>query len=117
MTMNIFQKLTVILCVLLIVGCSKDQCGNEVKMEVISPDGKHIATLFERNCGATTRFDQVVTIRNNGSDFSGGDPENFIFTMVDRPRIKIEWNGATNLLISRPNIEKDIFKQLMFWDG
>ncbi|MGH7627292.1 MAG: hypothetical protein ACREOJ_18495 [Gemmatimonadaceae bacterium] len=29
-------------------------CGNEVRSSAVAPDGRHVAVLFQRDCGATT---------------------------------------------------------------
>jgi hypothetical protein len=52
-----------------------DMCGNRVVAEIRSPDGRHKAVEFERDCGATTDFStQVSVIKSNkqlGSDSVG----------------------------------------------
>ena len=50
-------------------------CGNEVVAEIKSPDGKHKAVEFERDCGATTDFSTQVSViesdKKLGSDDAG----------------------------------------------
>ena len=52
-----------------------DMCGNQVVAQIRSPDGRHKAVEFERDCGATTDFStQVSVIKSNkqlGSDSTG----------------------------------------------
>ena len=52
-----------------------DMCENQVVAEMKSPDGRHKAVEFERDCGATTDFGtQVSVIKSNkqlGSDSTG----------------------------------------------
>ena len=43
-------------------------CGNDVVARVPSPDGRHEAVVFQRDCGATTDFStQVSVVRTGGS--------------------------------------------------
>jgi hypothetical protein len=37
-----------------------------------SPDGSHIAVLFQRDCGATTGFSTQISILGTGDKLSGG---------------------------------------------
>lgn len=98
-------------------GCFGPVCGNVVLEESISPDGKKVASLFERNCGATTNYVQVVIIRESESSFEGNKTEDFIFTMTGQQKIEIQWENANHLVIKRPSNANDIFKELKSWEG
>jgi len=39
-----------------------NMCGNEVFSVVVSPNKKHKAVLFQRDCGATTEFSTQISI-------------------------------------------------------
>lgn len=39
------------------------ECENVVLQEAISSNGQYIATAFERNCGATTGFERIFSVR------------------------------------------------------
>lgn len=53
-----------------LVGCgSIDPCGNTVVSRVGSPRGAHEAIVFERDCGATTRWSTQVAIVRDGATF------------------------------------------------
>lgn len=105
-------------CVCLIIaGCIESKCENVVLKEIISPNGKQVAVLFERSCGATTPFVQVVMIRESGSAFKADDPESFIFTMRGKHEIGIQWEAADHLIIKRPQDANDIFKEIRLWKG
>jgi hypothetical protein len=112
--MNVKMLITCLAC-LIVTGCFSSPCENTVRNEITSPDGKKIATLFERGCGATTPFIQVVMIRENGSKFRGDDPEDFIFTMKGEHPINIKWESANQLVIKRPSNKSDIFKEEKLW--
>ncbi|HEY0281498.1 MAG TPA: hypothetical protein VGC27_02615 [Rhizomicrobium sp.] len=59
-------------------------CENTVVKSVVSPDGRHKAVLFQRNCGATTGFSSQVSIipaslwlpDHSGNAFVADLPEN-----------------------------------------
>jgi hypothetical protein len=48
--------------VLLSLALQAACCGNEDDVRVVSPDGKHTAHWYLRNCGATTDYVTMVTI-------------------------------------------------------
>jgi hypothetical protein len=98
-------------------GCSEPQCENVILQELTSPDGEKVATLFTRNCDATTTFVRALVLRKKGAEFSGGDPSSYIFTMRGEHNVKIEWIAANHLLVSRPQISKDIFSEMKVWEG
>jgi hypothetical protein len=47
-------------------------CGEELMSEQTSPDGRHVAALMIRNCGATTDYASHINVRSNGSSFHRG---------------------------------------------
>lgn len=51
-------------------GCS-DGCQNTAAARSVSPDGKHVAVLFERDCGATTGFSTQISVLDAGENLSG----------------------------------------------
>ncbi|MCY7339211.1 MAG: hypothetical protein LH465_04565 [Sphingomonas bacterium] len=52
-------------------GCSS-ACKNTIVSKAKSPDGEHIAVLFQRGCGATTGFSTQVSILAPDEATSGG---------------------------------------------
>jgi hypothetical protein len=77
-------------------------CGEEIKEEQRSPDGRYVAVLMERNCGATTRYVEHINIRPANRSFStsffaGTTTEGEIFTLEDRNGgpVQFEWAGKT----------------------
>jgi hypothetical protein len=83
-------------CCLFSAACG-DPCGNDIKQELISPDGRYTATAFIRDCGATTDFSPQVYVRRTGKNMAAtgnvyiGDHSN---------EIKIRWLSANELEIS-----------------
>lgn len=51
-------------------GCS-DGCGNTIVSSKEAPDARHVAVLFQRDCGATTGFSTQISVVNAGKQPSG----------------------------------------------
>lgn len=49
------------------VLADSSMCANEAIIEVASPDAKHKAVVFQRDCGATTGFSTQVTVLPAGA--------------------------------------------------
>src|SRR5262249_44702423 len=95
--MKILRATLIWLC-LVSVSCV-DLCGNEIKQELHSPDGRYTATAFIRNCGATTSFSPQVYLRRAGRRMAR---EGNVFIGYRVPVIEIRWLSATELEISIP---------------
>jgi hypothetical protein len=76
-------------------GCG--MCANDIVQEIVSPDGKYVATAFIRNCGATTDYSPQVYLRKTGKRLA--DKGN-VFIGDHSDFIRIEWLSATELLVS-----------------
>jgi hypothetical protein len=96
-------------------------CGEERIEEHGSPDGRYVAALMERNCGATTRYVQHINLKRAGRKFSSGffdgtikDGE--IFTLENRNggSVEFEWVGKT-LKIHYP-ADDGVFKKQTAWN-
>lgn len=44
-------------------------CGEDLVTEKASPDGRYVASLMSRNCGATTKYVAHINLRLAGSRF------------------------------------------------
>lgn len=99
----------------LLASCIGPLCSTDVIAESRSPDSKYVATHFERACGATTPFVQVVTVHESGTPFPGDEVGEFLFTMRGRPSITLEWTGPRELVVRRPDIAADIFAKASRW--
>lgn len=76
-------------------GCA-DPCTNTLKAELVSPDGKYVATAFVRDCGATTSYSPQVHLRPFGEK-AGMLGNVFIGNRSDE--IRIVWLSAGQLVI------------------
>ena len=74
-------------------------CGNRILKEVTSPDGAYVATLFERNCGATTPYYRVVSLRSAGSKFDPEMKDDWIVQVEQQPDILLKWDDARHLSV------------------
>lgn len=72
-------------------------CSDTILAEEKSPDGRYIATLFERDCGATTDFSTIVNLREINSKFDPDDGT--IFVVSGRHPVKLIWKSEVELLV------------------
>lgn len=116
-------RATLITCMLLISACS-DGCGNEELARVISPDGRHVAIIFERSCGATTGFSTQISVLKKGRDVAGSG-NTFVVDSdhgtVHRdgwegPIAEATWLSSDHLLVSYAARSR-IFKQVRQIEG
>lgn len=89
-------------------------CEDTIKLEAKSPDRKYVATLYERDCGATTDFSTIVNLREDSANFNGDDLG--IVIVKGQHKLDLVWDGNTKLQLQchdcRPD---DIFKQERTW--
>jgi hypothetical protein len=89
-------------------------CEDTIKTEVKSPDGKYVATLYERDCGATTDFSTIVNLRDSSASFNGDDLG--IVIVKGQHKLDLIWDGNTKLRLQCHNCRSDdIFKQERTW--
>jgi len=84
-----------------LAGCKL--CDEQIKSEAESPDGKYIATLFERDCGATTDFVAHVNMRETSERFvedsNGTVKQGEVFVVKGRPMTRLVWKNNQSLVI------------------
>jgi hypothetical protein len=87
-------------------------CGNAVIREVLSPDHRIKAVIFQRNCGATTSFStQVSLLPAQGTlpNHSGN-----IFVTDDINDISVRWLSVTQLKIIYDRHTRTFNKQVLY---
>lgn len=92
---------------LVLPGCSVDACSNQVVSEVTAPGGGDRATLFQRDCGATTGFSTQISIVTRGEQPSGvgnafiADDDHGAAAEAHwgGPWAEARWTSPTNLVI------------------
>lgn len=84
-------------------------CSNEVLAQVVSPDAKMKAVIFQRDCGATTGFSTQVSIVQNPSELSNEGGNAFVADTNHGaapdgpgggPEVRVRWQSSTELVIS-----------------
>ena len=82
----------------LVCGCQRLLCSDSLKAETPSPDGRFVAGVFERNCGATTGFVTYVALRSKDGSFS--QDVNFAVLVLDTDdQPKMQWTDGRTLMI------------------
>jgi len=93
-------KLIFFFCVLVMTACSVDICGNTLIKHITSPKKNYVASIFERNCGATTPFIRVVSLRHYESNFDPENQENWVFSIEGQPEVEVIWLNDGELKIN-----------------
>lgn len=86
-------------------GCDSELCRNDLINEIQSPDGQYVASVFERNCGATTPYLRVVSLRPAASEFEPDNDKDWVFTIHGKPKIRIAWRGNEDLEVEFSKID------------
>lgn len=89
-------------------------CEDAIKIEAKSPDGKYVATLYERDCGATTDFSTIVALRDHSANFKGDDLG--VVIVKGQHKFDLVWDGNTKLHLQCHDCRSDeIFKEEKTW--
>ena len=87
----------------------------DIIQEVVSPDGKYVAYVFEANGGATTKFTYRLSVLINGKKLKAGDIGNAFITYNE---FDVEWVDNNTLKVNNILTSiKSIFKQETKIDG
>lgn len=86
-------------------------------MELASPDKNYVATVLERNCGATTPYVRVVALRPFGSRLNVESYDDWVFTAEGQPTVEIKWSDARSLEVRplggvRPGTRRDVWRKV-----
>jgi hypothetical protein len=89
-------------------GCGL--CGNEDEVRVQSPDGKHVAYSYLRNCGATTGYVTMVDMETPGrSDginaYSADGAHELTLRWASPQELRIECRGCPPRHLTAPPID------------
>ena len=89
-----------------------DLCGNDIGKEVLSPDGKLKAVVFERDCGATTDFSTQISLIKASQPLPHGSSGNVFAADSDHGNVGVDvkgilpidlsWDDNNKLLIRYP---------------
>jgi hypothetical protein len=90
------------------------QCGESALLTTTSPNSEWQASVVERNCGATTDYVTLVTVRGNKTYF-GSTAE--VFLVSGAVGVELEWTTESNLSIRCKDCkESDVFVKKDKWD-
>ncbi len=97
-----------LLVCLAISGCL---CSDQVTSEATSPDGMLTATVFVRNCGATTDFVSKVSLHPKLEGFK--DERTLVFVAHGGQPISASWKGPRSLTVectgcARPDVSYQV---------
>ena len=108
--MRRFMHAVGIVFLFILVGCG-GFCSDKVNAESSSPDNVLKATWFERDCGATTDFSEIVSIHKPDNTYK--DDSDIVFVAKGRGQIHLSWSGPRHLSIECIGCQrKDIFKEV-----
>ena len=87
-------------------------CGNEINLELMSPDKKYKAIIFQRDCGATTGFSTQVSIIKSIEELPN-ESGNVLITdgHPNDNGYKLNWLNNENILISNTQNNRIHFKE------
>ena len=95
-------NVTIIASAIALVSCMPIECKDTVLSESWSPQGKIIATVFERDCGATTAKNIQVCFRSSAVAFDPKKQESFLVLETDK-KIELIWTNEEELIVQIPN--------------
>jgi hypothetical protein len=98
---------------LLAIGC---ECGITPVAEQRSLDRAYVASMFERNCGATTDYATAINLRSSEEEFVGAVRDD-VLRVSGLPPLEMHWEGARRLVVRLPALrgKEEIFQQLARW--
>jgi len=90
-------------------------CSDTILSEAASPDGSWVATLFERDCGATTYYSTQLSLRPATKRFKPDKQPSAIVVQTEGC-IQYWWEGQSNLVVRLPD-DARVFRQEQWQDG
>jgi hypothetical protein len=105
-----FSESAITILFLSLISCG-GVCADKIVTESISPDGALKATVFIRDCGATTDFSEMVSIHRPDNTFK--DDSDLVFVAKGRGQLGVSWAGPRQLSIECDGCQrKDIFREV-----
>jgi hypothetical protein len=80
-------------------GCLAPTCSDDIVTEARSPDGAVVATVYVRNCGATTYWATHVSLRDALENFDP-DKQESVAIVDGRDVVRVEWLNRERLLVT-----------------
>lgn len=105
-----------ILLTLFLTGCD-DACSLKTISGSSSPNGKNIASVFERDCGATTNYVRGVSIKEVDSSGAGEEQGEEIFILEGQAIIELRWVNNSEIVVKSSGTGKTATKELKEFNG
>jgi len=99
----------------LLLGRFLFTCRDEVNQEMPSRGGEYVARVYERDCGATTRFSTYLELRAPRPWLFGAKTQE-VFVQENRCTIGLTWTGDT-LQVAYPQSCGKVFRRIDSWSG
>jgi hypothetical protein len=122
--------LYLVFAALLLGGCGNDlkgmdsisTCSESITQRLPSPNGNIVATLFERNCGATTGFVTHINLRlsthADRPDNHGVVSVGQVLIANGQPQIRMEWEGDNTVVVRmRKQDVPDLVSHQEHWES
>ena len=111
-----WRRVWTLMPALVLPGCSLVDglvsCSTEVQRQVVSPGRMFVATIFHRECGATSGFNTQVSIRRSSDAF---DPKKGqVLAIGGRHALSVSWSTDQHLRIELP--PDRIYNQQERWE-
>lgn len=92
-------------------SCGSGFCSNTVVAEIVSPNRVYVASVFKRNCGATTPCISIVGLRYFNEEFDPERHDNWVFVAHDDIEVKVLWRTENEISIFYPGINDELTKR------
>ena len=81
-----------------------DLCGNEIYKEVYSPNNKHKAIIFQRDCGATTGFSTQISVIDSSKSLNNDSGNIYVASgHPNQSNLQIKWSSNDTLVVINHN--------------
>lgn len=112
------RNLLIIILVVFLVSCDVSICDNQLIEDVKSSNGEFTASIFERNCGATTPFVKVVSLRSTMAKLDLDNDDDWVFTIHGQSDVKVSWILDNKLKVSYTSTgDKPVQRENVEWDN
>lgn len=99
------KKESIFFATFLASGCGEPLCKNQLIYEVESPEKDYIASVFQRNCGATTPVINVVNVQRKKEILDLENYNSWAFTAHGESSVTLRWKENKDLLISYDTLD------------
>jgi len=88
------------LAVFAVGGCNP--CSYGIQREIRSPSGKMVAVVYQVDCGATTDFATILSIKSSRERFSLYKNNNVALGVAGQETLSLSWQSDTELTVAMP---------------